>query len=75
MSGNLYQAFGPELADQHRVQLERKARHDGLVRRLKRERKADRAHHAAEHGSHHRGSRHHDPRRRAPQACCAADVG
>jgi hypothetical protein len=64
MSGNLYQAFGPELVTQRRVQLEQDARHGRLVRRLRRERKADRAHEAAERGP-----------RRAPCACCAADVG
>ncbi|HEX4791242.1 MAG TPA: hypothetical protein VH372_22465 [Actinospica sp.] len=64
MSGNLHQAFGLELAAQRRTQFELQARHDGLVRRLRRQRRADRADAAAGHSA-----------RRAPQPCCAADLG
>jgi hypothetical protein len=64
MSGNLYQAFGLELVAQRRTQFELQARHDSLVRSLRRARKADRAQAAAERTA-----------RRAPQPCCAADLG
>lgn len=63
MTGNLYQAFGPELVAQRRSQFELQARHDSLVRALRRARKVDRAQ-AAERAA-----------RRPAQACCAADLG
>jgi hypothetical protein len=65
MSDNLYQAFGLELAAQRRTQFELQARHDGLVRRLRRARKVDRAQEAAAGRT----------ARRAAQPCCAADLG
>jgi hypothetical protein len=63
MFGNLYQNFGQELAAQRRTQFELQARHHHLVRTLKRARKVDRVA-AAERTAH-----------RAPQQCCAADLG
>ena len=64
MSGNLFQAFGNELAAQRRSQFEQQARHDSLVRSLRRARKVDRAA-APRPAAGNRG----------PQPCCAADVG
>jgi hypothetical protein len=64
MSGNLYHAFGQEIVQQRRSQFESAARHDGLVRALRRARKVDRSAPASDPSAH-----------RAPRACCAADLG
>jgi hypothetical protein len=64
MSGNLYQAFGLQLAEQRRTQFELEAHNSRLVRGLRRARKVDRAAAAARPAA-----------RRSPQPCCAADLG
>lgn len=69
MSGNLYQAFGVEIAAQRRAQFELQARHDSQVRALKRARKVDRAKKAERARAAERAAR------RPGQACCAADLG
>lgn len=70
MSGNLYQAFGVEIAAQRRAQFELQARHNSQVRALKRARKVDRERRRAE-----RQRKAERAARRPGQACCAADLG
>lgn len=69
MTGNMYQAFGPELVAQHRTQFELQAQHASLVRTLRRARKVDRAAAAARAAAVERTAR------RPARAHCSADLG
>lgn len=70
MSSNIPSYFGPDLVAQRRVQFELQARHDSLVRALRRARKVDRRAAADRRAASGRTASH-----RVAGACCGADLG